>query len=160
MAGTGKSTIAYTLCQRLRSCSRLGASFFCSRNEENTRSRNFLVPTIVRQLLSAYKPLVASLQGLDLEAFNGTWEEDIDNLLVQPWVAARMSGFEAPPLVIVIDALDELEDNAGAQFIQELINTLAKTPLHGLKFLLTSRPHPKNCGILPCSESTLSVGRY
>ncbi|KAJ7809941.1 hypothetical protein B0H14DRAFT_1493315 [Mycena olivaceomarginata] len=38
MAGTGKSTIAYTLCQSLHRRDRLGASFFCSRNEEQTRS--------------------------------------------------------------------------------------------------------------------------
>src|SRR6266849_2105997 len=134
MAGTGKSTIAYTLCQQLQSCGRLGASFFCSRNEEDTRSRKCLVPTIVRQLLSAYKPLVASLQEVDLELLNATYEGDIDKLLIQPWITARRPGFEAPPLVVVIDALEELEDNSGAQFIKELIETLTATRLHGLKF--------------------------
>ncbi|KAJ7927925.1 WD40 repeat-like protein [Mycena leptocephala] len=116
MAGTGKSTIAYTLCERLRVCGRLGASFFCSRNEEQTRSRKFIIPTIVRQLVSAYKPLVDILRDA--------------------------------PLVIVIDALDEIEDNQGAEFIKELTGSLSQTMLRGLKFLLTSRPHPdivKSC---------------
>ncbi|KAJ7612228.1 hypothetical protein FB45DRAFT_693251, partial [Roridomyces roridus] len=32
MAGTGKSTVAYTLCKWLQGHKQFGASFFCSRN--------------------------------------------------------------------------------------------------------------------------------
>lgn len=47
MAGTGKSTIAYTICQQLcgdksgndDAAQRLGASFFCSRQVEAARAR-------------------------------------------------------------------------------------------------------------------------
>ncbi|KAJ7829624.1 quinon protein alcohol dehydrogenase-like superfamily [Mycena leptocephala] len=147
MAGTGKSTIAYTLCERLRVCGRLGASFFCSRNEEQTRSRKFIIPTIVRQLVSAYKPLVDILRDVHLPLLDPVPNDHIENLLVSPWSAAWQPNRQAP-LVIVIDALDEIEDNQGAEFIKELTGSLSQTMLRGLKFLLTSRPHPdivKSC---------------
>ncbi|KAJ7212575.1 hypothetical protein GGX14DRAFT_564331 [Mycena pura] len=147
MAGTGKSTIAYTLCEKLRTCGRLGASFFCSRNEEQTRSRKFIIPTIVWQLISAYKPLVDILRDVQLPLLDPVVKDHIDELLVNPWSAAWQPNRQAP-LVIVIDALDEIEDNQGAEFIEQLISLLSRTPLRGLKFLLTSRPHPgivKSC---------------
>ncbi|KAF7376837.1 WD40 repeat-like protein [Mycena sanguinolenta] len=147
MAGTGKSTIAYTLCGRLRACGRLGASFFCSRNEEQTRSRKFIIPTIIGQLVSAYKPLVDVLRDAPLRLLDPVPNDHINELLVGPWSAAWQPKRQAP-LVIVIDALDEIEDNQGADFIEQLISSLSRTPLCGLKFLLTSRPHPdikKSC---------------
>ncbi|KAF7376820.1 WD40 repeat-like protein [Mycena sanguinolenta] len=141
MAGTGKSTIAYTLCERLRACSLLGASFFCSRNEEQTRSRKFIIPTIVRQLVSAYKPLVDHLRDVSLSLHDPVPNDHINELLVNPWSAAWQPKRQAP-LIIVIDALDEIEDNQGAEFIKQLLSSLSQMPLWGLKFLLTSRPHP------------------
>ncbi|KAF7376813.1 WD40 repeat-like protein [Mycena sanguinolenta] len=147
MAGTGKSTIAYTLCERLRACGRFGASFFCSRNEEQTRSRKFIIPTIVGQLVSAYKPLVDILRDVPLRLLDPVPNEHISELLVNPWSAAWQPKRQAP-LVIIIDALDEIEDNQGAEFIKQLFSSLSRTPLSGLKFFLTSRPHPdikKSC---------------
>ncbi|KAF7364496.1 hypothetical protein MVEN_00318000 [Mycena venus] len=146
MAGTGKSTIAYTLCERLRACGRLGASFFCSRNEEQTRFRKFIIPTIVWQLVSAYKPLVDILRDVQLRLHDPVPNEHINEMLLKPWSAAWQPNRQAP-LVIVIDALDEIENTQGAEFIAQLISSLSRTPLRGLKFLLTSRPHP---GIVKC----------
>ncbi|KAF7376800.1 WD40 repeat-like protein [Mycena sanguinolenta] len=132
MAGTGKSTIAYTLCERLRACSLLGASFFCSRNEEQTRSRKFIIPTIVRQLVSAYKPLVDHLRDVSLSLHDPVPNDHINELLVNPWSAAWQPKRQAP-LIIVIDALDEIEDNQGAEFIKKLLSSLSQMQL---------RPHP------------------
>ncbi|KAJ7938579.1 hypothetical protein B0H13DRAFT_1584855, partial [Mycena leptocephala] len=61
MAGTGKSTVAYTLCQQWRAEGRLGASFFCSRNDEKARSCTSIIPTIVRQLFSISRPFARSV---------------------------------------------------------------------------------------------------
>ncbi|KAF7376779.1 WD40 repeat-like protein [Mycena sanguinolenta] len=147
MAGTGKSTIAYTLCERLRVCGRLGASFFCSRNEEQTRTRKSIIPTIVGQLVYAYKPLVDILCDAPLRVHDPNPKAHITELLVGPWSAAWKLERQAP-FVIVIDALDEIEDNQGTEFIKQLISSLSQRPLYGLKFFLTSRPHPdikKSC---------------
>ncbi|KAJ7289601.1 hypothetical protein C8J57DRAFT_433339 [Mycena rebaudengoi] len=124
MTGTGKSTIA-----------------FCFRNEEQTRSHKYIIPTIVGQLVSAYKPLVDILCGVPLRLLDPDPNDHINKMLANPWSAAWKPNCQAP-LVIVIDTLDEIEDDHGAEFIDQLISSLSRTPLSGLKFLLTSRPHP------------------
>ncbi|CAE6437130.1 unnamed protein product, partial [Rhizoctonia solani] len=50
MAGTGKTTIAYSFCEWLEHTNRLGASFFCSRISSTCRSLSQIVPTIAYQL--------------------------------------------------------------------------------------------------------------
>src|SRR3954452_4674724 len=55
MAGTGKSTISYTVAKRLNQDkptghAKLGASFFFKRGEGDRGSAAFLFPTIIRQL--------------------------------------------------------------------------------------------------------------
>ncbi|KAF7334812.1 WD40 repeat-like protein [Mycena sanguinolenta] len=117
---------------------------------EQTHSRKFIIPTIVGQLVSAYKPLVDILRDVQLRLLDPVPNDHINELLVNPWFAAWQPKRQAP-LVIVIDALDEIEDNQGAEFIKQLLSSLSQTPLCGLKFFLTSRPHPdikKSCAQL------------
>ncbi|KAF8751702.1 WD40 repeat-like protein [Rhizoctonia solani] len=46
MAGTGKTTIAYTVCTELKSKNQLGASFFCSRTIPECRRVKHIIPSI------------------------------------------------------------------------------------------------------------------
>src|SRR5687767_8104944 len=50
LAGTGKTTIAISLCKSLASKGLLGASFFCSRQLPRCRDSRLIVPTIAYQL--------------------------------------------------------------------------------------------------------------
>ncbi|KAJ7213360.1 hypothetical protein C8J57DRAFT_1602078, partial [Mycena rebaudengoi] len=147
MAGTGKSTVAYTLCKYLRDKHRLGASFFCSRNHEQSRSCASIIPTIVRQLLYVHTPFTHSLRDVHLDDVIPASARHVDELLVQPWLRSMASqSAEQPPLVVVIDALDEIEGNdQGPQLIKQLIQAVSAsgTRLRGLKFFVTSRPHPR-----------------
>jgi DNA polymerase III delta prime subunit len=52
MAGTGKTTIAYSLCKRLKQEGRLGASYFCSRTIDESRNIRAVIPSIAYQLAS------------------------------------------------------------------------------------------------------------
>jgi hypothetical protein len=45
-----------------------------------------------------------------------------------------------PPYLIIIDALDEIEEGDG---LKDLLTTLNDGNLHHLKFLITSRPDPQ-----------------
>ncbi|ELU36788.1 NACHT domain-containing protein [Rhizoctonia solani AG-1 IA] len=56
MAGTGKTTIAYTLCEQLEKSGQLGASFFCSRASPDCRNVVRIVPTIAYQLARFSNP--------------------------------------------------------------------------------------------------------
>ncbi|KAJ7932228.1 hypothetical protein B0H13DRAFT_1593536, partial [Mycena leptocephala] len=146
MAGTGKSTVAYTLCQHWRAEGRLGASFFCSRNDEKARSCTSIIPTIVRQLLSISRPFARSVGNVDIDLVIPASTRHVDELLVHPWSQAMASEVEERlPLVVVIDALDEIEGSThGPRLIKQLVEAVSRsgTRLRRLKFLLTSRPHP------------------
>src|ERR1700750_1878551 len=50
MAGTGKTTIAYSFCELLKRNGLLAASFFCSRTLEETRDIKAVFPSIAREL--------------------------------------------------------------------------------------------------------------
>ncbi|KAJ7696302.1 WD40-repeat-containing domain protein [Mycena rosella] len=148
MAGTGKSTVAYTLCQHWCAEGRLGASFFCSRNDEKARSRASIIPTIVQQLLPISKPFAHSVENAHIGIIIQASTCHVAELLVQAWLQAMASQQveERPPLVVVIDALDEIEGNIqGPHLIKQLVKALSApgTRLSGLKFFLTSRPHPR-----------------
>ncbi|KAJ7761433.1 hypothetical protein B0H16DRAFT_1884368 [Mycena metata] len=145
MAGTGKSTIAYTLCQHWDAEGHLGGSFFCSRNDDKARARPFIIPTIVHQLLYTHKPFAHSLRDVPISIVIPRLARHVDQLLVQPWLQSMaLQSSEHLPLVIVIDALDEIEgNNHGPQLIKQLIQAISVsgTRLRGLKFFVTSRPH-------------------
>jgi hypothetical protein len=66
------------------------------------------------------------------------------DLLVGPWQrSANDRPPELPPYLVVIDALDEIEGQGGSVFLRELLMTVDGGQLQGLKFLITSRPHPE-----------------
>ena len=74
LAGTGKSTIARTVAERMFAQGRLGASFFCSRDFEDRSNLRLIFPTIATQLARRYPefrsifvPLVQSDPGIAQE---------------------------------------------------------------------------------------------
>ncbi|CAE6461520.1 unnamed protein product [Rhizoctonia solani] len=56
MAGTGKTTIAYSVCAELAAGHQLAASFFCSRLREECRNVNIIIPSIAYQLARFSRP--------------------------------------------------------------------------------------------------------
>ena len=50
MAGTGKTALAYSLCQDLEERKELGANFFCLRDNPACRNSQRIIPTIAYQL--------------------------------------------------------------------------------------------------------------
>src|SRR5579872_2904686 len=55
LAGTGKTTIAQTIAERLFAGGQLGASFFCSRDFEDRSSLQSIFPTLAVQLARKYQ---------------------------------------------------------------------------------------------------------
>ncbi|KAG8711807.1 hypothetical protein FRC09_020396 [Ceratobasidium sp. 395] len=142
MAGTGKTTIAYSLCEWLQSIQKLGASFFCSQRLPECRDVNKIVPSISYRLSLFSVPfryaLASVLQG-DKDAHNQLLRKQFEALFVQPSREAKDT-FPAN-VVIVIDALDECDDQGGvAMVITTLLSHAAELPV---KFFVTSRPEPK-----------------
>ena len=139
LAGTGKTTIAQTIAERLSADGRLGASFFCSRDFEDRSNLKFIFPTLAVQLArkyatfrSAFIPLVQSDPDLIHESLCG----QMKNLIVGPLTESKIS------TVIVIDALDECKDDEPASAILSVLGQLV-AEIPETKFLVTGRPEPR-----------------
>ncbi|KAI0026929.1 hypothetical protein K488DRAFT_91649 [Vararia minispora EC-137] len=147
MAGTGKSTIAYTVCHHFDSDkvggARLCASFICSRQVEALRQRQNIIPTLAYQLARQSRSFAEAVVDADPMTLHNSGEH-VEKLLVTPWKRSMKYRQDGLPLsLIVIDALDEIENNGGEQLLQELIDSIRSEGVQRLKILVTSRPHPK-----------------
>ncbi|KAG5716403.1 hypothetical protein E4T56_gene2461 [Termitomyces sp. T112] len=146
-AGSGKSTIACSVAKQFDDSNKglniLQASFFCSRQFEDTRNRANIIPTLVYQLAHHSKSFLQSLFAVNkLDSVNKLGKQ-MNDLLVDPWqLSTSTESRILPPYLVVIDALDEIDGHGGSEFLQELLLTIEKGALHGLKFLVTSRPDP------------------
>lgn len=139
LAGTGKSTIAQTIAERIFAHGQLGASFFCSRDSEDRGNIRFIFPTLAFQLAYTYPEFRSKLVQVtqsDPQVTNGSLCNQMDRLLVQP---LRSSGIST---VITIDALDECRDEQPASTILSVLGQfIGEIPK--VKFIITSRPEPR-----------------
>ena len=83
---------------------------------------------------------------LDADKFDSVeiTSKQLEDLFVGPWqksASDRPHGL--PPYLIVIDALDEVDDGGGLAFLQRLLTTIQEGHLQGLKFFVTSREDDK-----------------
>ena len=153
-AGSGKSTITYTVTDHFDDVDDdgsdltqkfiLGANFFCSRQFEEMRRRKYIIPTIAYQLALQSRSYAHALLHVNKPNSVNAPDRQMKDFLVGPWQeSAGKRRPELRPYLIVIDALDEIEENGGLAFLQALLETFSKGHLRGLKVLVTSRPDPK-----------------
>ena len=145
-AGSGKSTIANTVSHHFDNtlddevANILQASYCCSRQFDDTRRQKYIIPTLVYQLARHSKSYARAL--LDADKFDSVeiLSMQLEGLFVGPWQkSASDRPHDLPPFLIVIDALDEVDDGGGLAFLQALLTTIEKGHLQGLKFFVTSR---------------------
>ncbi|KAG8793341.1 hypothetical protein FRC12_002996 [Ceratobasidium sp. 428] len=142
MAGTGKTTIAYSLCTILDTTDQLSASFFCSRALPDCQDVARIVPTIAYQLAHKSHTFQATLcrtLGNDPDADAYDLETQVKKLLAKPLMDVKNEAAFSP-FVIVIDALDECTDRAGAQLLLDILLELVRT--FPVRFFITCRPEP------------------
>jgi len=139
LAGTGKSTIAQTIAERLFADGGLGASFFCSRDFEDRRNLHYIFPTLAFQLAHRYPEFRSILVPL-LRSNPDIGHESLFNqmkaLIVEPLNSPDVS------TVIVIDALDECADEDPQSAILSVMGRLVEG-IPNVKFLITGRPEPR-----------------
>ncbi|KAH7338734.1 quinon protein alcohol dehydrogenase-like superfamily [Rhizoctonia solani] len=139
MAGTGKTTIAYSFCEWLERTNRLGASFFCSRISATCRSLARIVPTVAYQLArysSAFRTSLCIALSENPDAGSLNVGQQFEKLVHHPILEAEAAIPDG--VVIVIDALDESDDPYSVHL---LLDTLLKHAEHiPVKFFVSSRP--------------------
>jgi hypothetical protein len=152
-AGSGKTTIAYTIARRFELATAedtivLGGNFFSSRQFKETKFATRIIRTIVYHLALRCKAFADALTHLGkFDTIDQNVRAQLDGLLIGPWQAsesARVADLSTPPpqYLIVIDALDEIDGTGGSEFLRDLLNVINENHLNGLKFFATSRPDP------------------
>ncbi|THU87618.1 WD40 repeat-like protein [Dendrothele bispora CBS 962.96] len=142
MAGTGKSTIAKSVCIRLKKKEHLAASFFCSRQISECKDYRRIIPTIAYQIARYSHTFAQELQKVlvaDRDISTKSPADQLKMLIVGPWAATtRTEEFGNITPVIVVDALDECEHVS--LVLKELIPAIQNQKIPRLRFLFTSRP--------------------
>jgi hypothetical protein len=149
-AGSGKSTIAYTIARRFEFAGdaddtiALGGNFFCSRQIKETRSVTRIVRTIVYHLALKCKAFADALRARgNFDTIHHGVRSQLESLLIEPWKQAQSADpSKSLQFLVVIDALDEIDGRDGSGFLRDLLDSINKHRLQGLKFFATSRPDP------------------
>jgi len=155
MAGTGKTSIAKTICEQASTDTEIifGDSFFCSRSTGLAGQRDIrcVVPTLAQLLArnsTEFRLALAEAIHDDMQHKEVTAQ--VEYLLRAPLSAIRNAG---APILFVIDALDEcggettdnmLDDTqchaVVTSMLEALVSLTQSEPKLPIKFLITSRP--------------------
>jgi hypothetical protein len=137
MAGSGKSSIAYTIAERCKEQQRLAASFFFSRGKAGRSNADGLFQTIAFQLTVSIPPIkgrIVEAIRKDPSIFDKAPNVQLQQLVIEPLQAYDI--LDSLSMVFVMDALDECDDE---ERVREIIMLLSQEPLPFL-ILITSRP--------------------
>ena len=142
-AGAGKSALAQTLSEKFQNTG-LAASFFFFRGDSTRNNGNELIPTLVSQLISNLKglsPFVEDRIAEKWDIFTKGYDIQIQELLVDPLLSLKgMDSHFFPPLLVVIDGLDECTGpNVQCLLLRAIASALPHIPFP-FRFLITSRP--------------------
>ncbi|KAM0219086.1 hypothetical protein ACHAQD_006602 [Fusarium lateritium] len=137
LAGTGKSTISRTVARDLKGKS-LGASFFFKKGTGNRGDGRFVISVIAYQLALNFPPirphiLVAAKE--DPASAMAPMKVQWQRLIINPLLNLQDNELEKP-LVIIIDALDECEEDDRKRILQLLQMSCPAA----LRVFITSRP--------------------
>ena len=136
IAGIGKSTVAKTVAERADG-ETLGASFFFSRDEDNRKTLKSFFTTIAYQL-SCHYPKIAEQTNITLEEAPEVVERDpvhqFDCLVAKP----LRTVIGETPILVVIDALDECEEEDAEVILSLLAQEVPHIPC--LRVFITARP--------------------
>jgi hypothetical protein len=141
MAGTGKTTIAYSLCDRLKAEGRLGASYFCSRTIDESRNIRAVIPSIAYQLASHSATLQSTIVKAveeDREITSSQTNMQFTRLIRDP-IRSCPDGVGR---VLAFDAFDEFKTLEDAHLLLLTLTTFTPN-LPSVKLFITSRQEPQ-----------------
>ncbi|KIL62102.1 hypothetical protein M378DRAFT_166095 [Amanita muscaria Koide BX008] len=141
LAGIGKSTVAYTIAARADELGLLGASFFFSRDESDRKNAKMFFTAIAYQLC-LYSETFSQAIGNALLTKRGSAattkdpEEQLEALILVPLRNVVQS--RVRPILIVVDALDECDEEDGRTVLKMLTQLVRDLP--SFNVILTTRP--------------------
>jgi hypothetical protein len=142
MAGTGKSTIARTVAHIYNEQKQLGASFFFSRDVGDLSDAGMFFTSIAVQLAQRSPILkhhicqaIAEQSDIADQSLRNQWRQ----IVFQPLSMLEADALRIP-LVLVIDALDECDDDNHIKAILQLLTDAKDLENVRLRVFVTSRP--------------------
>ena len=145
MAGTGKSTISRTVADDWAKRKQLGGSFFFSRGQADLSGAGKFFTTLATQLsntVPALKPLVRKAIIDNPDISQRSQGEQWKVLILQPLLQLGRESPPLQPIILVIDALDECEDEQDARLIIRLFSQARDLNAQAvqMRIFVTSRP--------------------
>ncbi|CAE6450725.1 unnamed protein product [Rhizoctonia solani] len=140
MAGTGKTTIACSLCEEFNARGNLAASFFWSRPSPNNHSIGTIIHSIARQLADFSHPFHVEFSAMlqkDPNPQSGDPHLQFDALIARPLL--QVKNMLPDNLIVVIDGLGGSGDESVRVMLEVLLARSSGLPL---KFIVSSRPEP------------------
>ncbi|KAJ7447901.1 hypothetical protein B0H11DRAFT_1878516 [Mycena galericulata] len=140
-AGSGKSAIAQSLCEKLQGEGRLGGSFFFKRGHPSRGNASKLFPTIAYELARVnpeLKNTIAETVENDPAIVHRSFSAQIQNLIIEPCRRTPLTH----PVCVVIDGLDECNGQEIQQAILRSISTTMQQEPLPVLFFIASRPEP------------------
>lgn len=145
LAGSGKSSIAATVCEMLESKGMLAGTFFCKRDIPNQREPRLILPSLSYTLALLHKPYSdCVLKALEKEPDVSTRPVNfqLSTLFLSPFSELSLQqSSRDKPIVLVIDALDECGDVESRSQIAKCLCKIAALA-DWLKVFVISRPLP------------------
>lgn len=152
LAGVGKTSIAFTIAEELKTAKRLAATFFFS--HKHAQKAAAIIPTIAYQLAIAFprirQDIVAAIENdVSLLSPGKSHADQMQELVIKPLQTLR---FREESYIIIIDALDEcLSSEEAARLVALLTDTLAGPVLPFIHVIFTSRPEAHIRAAMPAS---------
>lgn len=140
-AGSGKSAIAQSLCQKVEAEGSLGGSFFFKRGHSSRGNASKLFSTIAYQLalhLPTLNHIISQIVAGDPSIITRSLSIQLQRLIVEP--CQQMTPTRT--LTIIIDGLDECEGQNIQQEVLRSIGNAVQGQAFPLRFLVASRPEP------------------
>lgn len=143
MAGSGKSSIASTVCERLEEEELLAGAFFCKRDITDQREPNRILPSLSFTLSLRHKSyrecILKSLED-EPDITSRSIEQQLKMLFRDPLAELSRNGItHSRAFVFVIDALDECGDDVSRPKLADILCQIAALTTW-LKVFVTSRP--------------------
>lgn len=139
LAGTGKTTVAFSITEKCGDEGILGANFFCSRSDAECSDVNSIFLTISRQLCQYHEPFkekVTDALRKNPDIATAGPLRQFEKLILHP--LRELEGL-FPACVIIIDALDECHDESTKSIILDILARYMQE-LAPFLFIITSRP--------------------
>ncbi|KAI0337519.1 WD40 repeat-like protein [Trametopsis cervina] len=141
VAGCGKSAIAHEIAHHFKTIGRLGASFCFNASEQAERSLDRFWSTISRGFADVDDGWKHALLGViesdrEMRTTKSPLQQ-FEEFILKPAQQLKFTG----PIVVVIDAIDEVAEKDRDALVDSLIRLATTTSLHpNIRFLITSRP--------------------